>query len=109
MSRSAIVGAPIIRLPDPHRQSPPIIPPPAPAARRAGVCRWLIRSAFVPKMLGVLGFVGYIGLVAAMTASAFGSETASMALLLPGAAFEVIFGLILVGGGWKIGMRRLSR
>jgi hypothetical protein len=60
------------------------------------MCLWLIRSKFVPTKLGALGFVGYICLIAAMTTAASGFETASMALLLPGAAFEVMFGLILV-------------
>ena len=60
------------------------------------MCLWLIRSKFVPTTLGALGFVGYICLIAAMIISTSGFETASMALLLPGAAFEVMFGLILV-------------
>jgi hypothetical protein len=60
------------------------------------MCLWLIRSKFIPSMLGVLGFTGYICLVVAMIAAASDFETISMALLLPGAAFEVIFGLILV-------------
>jgi hypothetical protein len=60
------------------------------------MCWWLIRSRFVPAILGALGFAGYLCLVAAMIASAIGSETLSMALLLPGAMFEVTFGLILL-------------
>jgi hypothetical protein len=60
------------------------------------MCIWLIRSKFIPTKLGALGFAGYICLIAAMIASTSGFETASMALLLPGAAFEVMFGLILV-------------
>jgi hypothetical protein len=60
------------------------------------MCLWLIRSKFIPTMLGALGFAGYICLIAAMITSTSGFETASMALLLPGAAFEVMFGLILV-------------
>jgi hypothetical protein len=63
------------------------------------MCLWLIRSKFIPTMLGALGFAGYICLIAAMIASTSGFETASMALLLPGAAFEVMFGLILVLNG----------
>ena len=66
------------------------------------MCRWLIRSKFVPVMLGALGIVGYVCLVAAMIASAMDSETVSMALLLPGAIFEVIFGVALVLGRWKL-------
>lgn len=60
------------------------------------MCLWLIRSALVPAMLGVVGFAGYLCLVAAMIAQAYGLVTASMILLVPGAIFEVTFGLILV-------------
>jgi hypothetical protein len=60
------------------------------------MCIWLIRSKFIPRMLGTLGFAGYLGLIVAMIATAFGFETVSMVLLLPGAAFEVMFGIILV-------------
>jgi len=73
------------------------------------MCRWLIGSKLVPPMLGGLGIVGYLCLIAAMIASANGSETASMALLLPGAVFEVMFGLILVRRGRKVWMPHLSR
>jgi len=44
-----------------------------------------------------------------MIASANGLETASMALLLPGAVFEVMLGLILVLRGRKAWMAHLSR
>ena len=67
------------------------------------MCLWLIKSKFVPTMLGALGFTGYVCLIAAMIAAASGAETTSMTLLLPGAAFEVMFGLILVlrgSGKW---------
>lgn len=60
------------------------------------MCLWLIRSTLVPTMLGLVGFAGYLCLVAAMVAQAYGLATASMALLLPGAVFEVIFGFMLV-------------
>lgn len=59
------------------------------------MCYWLIRSKLVSPMLGALGFAGYLCLIAAMIAAANGLETASMALLLPGAVFEVMFGFIL--------------
>jgi len=73
------------------------------------MCRWLIGSKLVPPLLGGLGIVGYLCLIAAMIASANGSETAPMALLLPGAVFEVMFGLILVLRGRKVWMPHLSR
>ena len=60
------------------------------------MCIWLIRSKFIPTVLGALGFTGYVCLIAVMVTAASGFETASMALLLPSAAFEVMFGLILV-------------
>jgi hypothetical protein len=60
------------------------------------MCLWLIRSKFVPTWLGALGFVGYLFLIAAMISSAYGFETTSMTLLLPGAVFEVIFGVLLI-------------
>ena len=60
------------------------------------MCLWLIRSKFVHTALGALGFIGYVCLVVAMIAAASDFETVSMLLLLPGAAFEVMFGLILV-------------
>jgi hypothetical protein len=60
------------------------------------MCLWLIRSKLVPTWLGALGFVGYLFLIAAMISSAYGFETTSMTLLLPGAVFEVIFGVLLI-------------
>jgi hypothetical protein len=60
------------------------------------MCLWLIRSRLLHTWLGALGVVGYLFLIAAMIASALGFEPASMALLLPGAAFEVMFGLTLI-------------
>ncbi|MFT7145409.1 MAG: hypothetical protein ACJASZ_000275 [Yoonia sp.] len=63
------------------------------------MCLWLVRSKFIPTMLGALGFAGYLCLIAAMIAATSGAETASTALLLEGAAFEVMFGLILVLNG----------
>jgi hypothetical protein len=65
------------------------------------MCRWLIGSNLVPKWLGTSGFAGYLCLVAAMGAAAYGAETASVALLLPGAVFEVSFGLFLALRGRK--------
>ena len=73
------------------------------------MCLWLNRSKFIPTMLGALGFAGYICLIAAMIASTSGFEIASMALLLPGAAFEVMFGLILVLRGQGMWLRATAR
>jgi hypothetical protein len=60
------------------------------------MCLWLIRSKTVPTMLATLGLVGYLSLIIAMIASAYGFEATSMTLLLPGATFEVIFGVMLI-------------
>lgn len=73
------------------------------------MCLWLVRSKFTPTMLGALGFAGYICLIAAMIASTSGFETVSMALLLPGAAFEVMFGLILVLRGQGMWLQATAR
>jgi hypothetical protein len=60
------------------------------------MCLWLIGSKTVPTMLATLGFVGYLSLIIAMIASAYGFEATSMTLLVPGATFEVIFGVMLI-------------
>jgi hypothetical protein len=60
------------------------------------MCLWLIRSKTVPTMLARLGFVGYLSLIIAMIASAYGFEATSTTLLLSGATFEVIFGVMLI-------------
>lgn len=65
------------------------------------MCRWLIASRRVPAAIGWLGFFGYVGLITGMVAAHFGQETLSMALLLPGAVFEIIFGVMLVLGKVK--------
>jgi len=62
------------------------------------MCRWLITSARVLAAIGWLGFVGYVGLILSMATAHFGQEILSMVLLLPGAVFEIIFGIVLVLG-----------
>ena len=66
------------------------------------LCLWLLRTKLVPTALGALGLIGYLCLVAAMVVSALGYETTSLALLLPGTAFEVIFGVLLVAGRMRL-------
>lgn len=72
------------------------------------MCLWLIGAGFVPKWLGVFGLAGYASLIAAMGAAAYGFETMSMISLVPGALFEVIFGLVLVLRGRKMFSRSLG-
>lgn len=62
------------------------------------MCFWLIRLTLVPKSIGILGIVGYLCLVLSMIIGALGFEIASMALLPPGALFEIVFGGLLLFG-----------
>ena len=68
------------------------------------MCRWLIRSTRVPAAIGWLGIVGYGCLVLSMAAAHLGQENLSMGLLIPGAVFEIIFGVMLVVGKVKTSM-----
>jgi hypothetical protein len=62
------------------------------------MCLWLIKSTRVSNWIGILGFVGYSCLILSMILAGFGFETASLALLPPGALFEIIFGGLLLLG-----------
>lgn len=62
------------------------------------MCVWLIRTTLIPKWIGALGFVGYLFLILSMIVAAGGFATVSMALLAPGALFEIIFGGLLLFG-----------
>lgn len=62
------------------------------------MCLWLIRSTRISNWIGILGFVGYSCLILSMILAALGFETASLALLTPGALFEIIFGGLLLLG-----------
>ncbi|MFA8443146.1 DUF4386 family protein [Yoonia sp.] len=62
------------------------------------MCLWLIRSTRISKWIGILGFVGYSCLILSMILAALGFKTASLALLTPGALFEIIFGGLLLLG-----------
>lgn len=61
-----------------------------------GFCRWLLSSRRIYTFHAWLGLIGYPLLVLAMIAGFFGLEFWSYALLLPGAAFELTFGLYLL-------------
>ncbi len=60
-----------------------------------GFCRWLIVTRAVYVALAWLGLVGYLLLAMAMMAEFLGSENWATILLIPGALFELIFGLLL--------------
>lgn len=66
-----------------------------------GFCHWLIATRTVHVLLACLGFVGYPLIAMAMIAAYFGSEFWAHILLIPGAAFELTFGLLLLFGGLR--------
>ncbi len=68
-----------------------------------GFCRWLLLSRLIYALHAWLGLIGYPLLVLAMIVGSFGFEFWSYVLLLPGAVFELTFGLYLlfVGLGSK--------
>jgi hypothetical protein len=69
-----------------------------------GFCRWLLWSRRIHALHAWLGLIGYPLLVLAMIAGFFGLEVWSYVLLVPGAMFELTFGLYLlfVGLGSKL-------
>lgn len=60
------------------------------------MCFWLIRSKFCARWLAALAFVGYVCLTTAMAFEIFAMPDIAMYFLVPGAAFEIIF------GGWLL-------
>jgi hypothetical protein len=62
-------------------------------------CRWLLMTKQIPALLAWLGIVGYPLLVLGMLAAFAGMDFVSMILLVPGAVFELIFGLFLLFKG----------
>lgn len=65
------------------------------------MCMWLVASRRVANFIGWFGFIGYLCLVAAMVAADRGFGELSLYLLIPGAIFELIFGVLLVMGRVK--------
>jgi hypothetical protein len=59
-------------------------------------CRWLLITKHIPSLLAWLGIVGYPLLIFGMLTAFAGMESTSMILLIPGAVFELIFGLFLI-------------
>ncbi len=68
-------------------------------------CRILIRQALVPRPLGWLGLIGYSIFVLGIAADAAGYSTTGMVLLVPGALFEIGFGLWLILRGFGDGQK----
>ncbi len=61
-------------------------------------CHWLVTSRRLPALIGWGGLIGYMALGAAMAAQQAGSEGLAMWLLIPGALFELVFGIMLIAG-----------
>ena len=61
-----------------------------------GFCRWLLSSRRIYVFHAWLGLIGYPLLVLAMMAGFFGLEFWANVFLLPGALFELTFGLYLL-------------
>jgi hypothetical protein len=61
-----------------------------------GFCRWLLSSRRIYAIHAWLGLIGYLLLALAMIAGFVGLEFWSYLLLLPGALFELSFGMYLI-------------
>jgi hypothetical protein len=61
-----------------------------------GFCRWLIVTKSINHVLAWLGFIGYPLLALSMIAEFFCNEYWATILLIPGAIFELLFGLSLL-------------
>ena len=66
-----------------------------------GFCRWLLWSRRIYALHAWLGLIGYPLLALAMVAGFVGMDFWSYTLLLPGAAFELTFGLYLLFVGLR--------
>lgn len=63
-------------------------------------CILLYRTRLVPRWLALLGLLGYIALLASAVSTLFGTGE-TMLWFLPGALFEIIFPLWLIGKGFS--------
>jgi len=61
-------------------------------------CHWLLTSRRLSKLLGWGGIVGYSSLFAGIVAQQMEFATLAIALLVPGAVFELVFGVFLIAG-----------
>jgi hypothetical protein len=59
-------------------------------------CFWLTSAQTVFRILGHIGIIGYVGLLSSVLAGVFGFYDLEMMLLIPGAAFEIGFALIML-------------
>jgi hypothetical protein len=66
-----------------------------------GFCRWLIATKAINVLLAWLGLIGYPLLALSMIAEFFGGEYWATIFLIPGAMFELIFGLSLLFVGLR--------
>lgn len=67
-----------------------------------GFCYWLFVRHRTWRWLSALGLVGYVFLALAMLAEFAGFADLAMALLLPGAIFELIFAIFLMVRGLPV-------
>ncbi len=66
-----------------------------------GFCSWLLASQRIHTLLAKLGLVGYVLLASAMVAGFIGATTVETIFLVPGAIFELTFGILLLAKGLK--------
>jgi Domain of unknown function (DUF4386) len=72
-------------------------------------CALLFRSGIAPRSLAVLGFVGYASFAAGCLLELAGIPGAGLASTIPGAAFEVAFGVWLIVKGFRTVATRSAR
>jgi len=62
------------------------------------MCLWLGKAQRIPNWLAQAGIGGYILLIGGMIADQIGQTDLSLYLLIPGALFEAVFGILLIAG-----------
>lgn len=65
------------------------------------LCYILYQSKIIPRLLSIIGLIGYAGLFASSTLSLAGLDVGEV-LYIPGAIFEIVFPLWLIGKGFNL-------